>query len=188
MAFENPIRAVKDACEAFLLAEGTTSGGTIATHGYGLRALKEHTKPPRYVWVPSRGREQKEALARGAEEARQLFAFRQHFEVHCWGATDHQTWALVNNVLMALDDATKADLRLENMRWAHPSEAWNQLGELYILECSLLVPTVEFYVNLETLADPSGDYVEPEAYTGALMSTDDLDVDGEIALTVLTED
>lgn len=179
MSWEDPIVALAADCQSILAAEAAVVGGEVATHGYGMRDLKALTKPPRYVWVPTRAKENKMAVSRQVLEVPQIMTFRQNLELHCWAKTYSQCWALVTNAIWAADKSARADIRFENGRWAHPSEAWNQLGELYILELSLLVPVVDAYVNLGTLPDLASEQILPVAYQGLTYNTDDLDVDGE---------
>lgn len=190
MSFEFPIQALATYCETFLATKATEEDPdeTPAGHEFGKRGLAAHGKAPRYVWIPTRSRETKAGTGRQVTEVQTLASHHHHFEIHCWGQTYAQTWAMVNNIYLALDDAAKVDCRHENGRWAHPSEAWNQSGELYILEMSLRSPMLAQYVNLSTLADPASDQVLPTTYTGQTQSTDDLEVDGEAGPLVDTDD
>ncbi len=166
-------------CETALAADAADVGGRVATHAFGAKRLSEHGTYPRYVWFPTRGREDKTPVSRTVTEVPQVASFHRHFEVHCWGATHAQKWAMVNNVYRAIFAACGADGRFENGRDAHPSESQNQAGELFILEMSLKVPIIDAYVGLTDLDDPESENVLPTAGTAVAYLTDDLEVDGE---------
>lgn len=179
MSWENPIRALMNECEAALALDAADVGGRVAEHVYGKKGLAGHGTAPRYVWLPTRAREEKTGVTQAVTDVPQVASFHQHFEIHCWGANDAQMWAMVNNVIRAVDKALAADCRFENGRDAHPSEAWNQSGELYIVELSVLVPIVDAYIGLTDLEDPESENVLPTAGTAVAYLTDDLEVDGE---------
>lgn len=188
MSWEDPIRALATECEALLAADADDVGGVVAAHAFGMRETKAATAPPRYVWIPTRAPAQKSAVAQAVDDVKQIASFRQHFEIHCWGSTYAQAWAMVNNVVRAVDQAVAVDAQFQNARWAHPSEAWNQKGELYILELSLMVPIVDAYIQLTNLADPQSENILPEAGTAVAYLTSDLTVDGEAGPAIDIDD
>ena len=187
MSWEDPIAALMAECASTMAADAADYGGPVAPHVMGLKRGFEHGAPPRYVWVPSRGREDKTPVSRAVEEVPQIASFHQHFEIHCWGSSYAQTWAMVNNAYRAVSHALCADCRFENARWAHPSEAQNQKGELYVIELSVLVPIIDAYVDLTDLADPEAENVMPTSIEGSSSLTDDLSIDGEAGPDIDTD-
>lgn len=165
--------------------------GITVPHAFGLRELKVLTSPPRYVWVPSRSAERKQAPHRAVDEHRALFANAEHAIVHCWGRSYAEAWALRQNLVVAMHRSTRADLSIESAQWTRASEAFNQAGEVYTIEFSVLVPVPDHYV---TIAAPGPDAAAPEYEpqstvmiddNGAdLYSSPDEDTDGELAVEI----
>ncbi|MGL4442650.1 MAG: hypothetical protein ACRCU1_03425 [Alsobacter sp.] len=179
MSWQDPIEALMLETEASLAVDADDVGGRVASHAFGLKHTKEHGAPPKYVWVPTRAREDKTPVSRTVTEVPQIASFHRHFEVHCWGASHAQKWAMVQNAWRAISHLCGADIRFENGRELHPSEAWNQAGEVFILEMSLKVPIIDAYVGLTDLDDPESEAVQPIAGEAVTSLTDDLEVDGE---------
>ena len=184
--FEFYLEALQTEVEAVL-----TANGIDVPHAFGLRELKTLTAPPRYVWVPGRSAERKQGPHRAVDEHRALFANAEHAIVHCWGRTYAEAWALRQNLVKAIHDSTKADCQIESAQWTRASEAFNQHGEVYTLEFSVLVPVPDHYV---TIAAPGPSAAAPEYEpqstvviddNGAdLYSAPDTDTDGELAVTI----
>lgn len=177
--FVYPIEALKDDAEAILTAAGDTT-----PHSFGKRGVPAHGVAPRYVWVPTRTRERDNSPTTATAELRSLAHLREHCEIHCWGTTFRQAWALRNNLLKAMHDSAAVNVRPENGQWIDPAQAWNQSGEVYVLEISLLSPVPDAFVDLTTLE-------QPEQSTELLTAADvdayqspDGDTDGELIVTV----
>lgn len=160
-----------------------TTAGDTTPHVMGERRKAELTAPPRYVWVPGRTRDSRDTPTRQVIEHRAIFANAEHFHVHCWGGSFAEAWALRNNVLVALRDACKADMKIENGQWIRPAEGWNQAGEVYALEISLVVPVVDGVVSLDALTVPEPSTFLADPSTGAAYSSPDTDTDGELLVT-----
>ena len=146
----------------------------------------QHGAPPRYVWIPTDIRDRDDSPTREVDEYRSLFVLPALVEVHCWGSSYAQAWALLTNLCKACNDAVKADLQIEQARHINPSKSQNQNGEVIAITLSVKVPIIDAYVNLTTLADPEPTTVLPIDITGDLQITDDLEDDGESLVTVST--
>ncbi len=163
----------------------TKSDPTVMLLGH--KHLTANGIPPRVVWVPSRDRETKQTVHRSESEFRTLATERLHFELHCWGTSWAQAWALRHNQRWAIYQEIQAEGRFENGRWAHPSEAWNQKGELYILEMSFPASVFDAWVDVSALTEP-----ETDTFFAARVTTDIYDVadtaeaDGELGPTTST--
>ena len=184
--FEFYLEALQADVEAALVAEGIT-----VPHAFGLRELKTLTAPPRYVWVPSRSAERKQGPHRSVTEYRTLFANAEHAIVHCWGRTYAEAWALRQNIVVAMHRSTRADLSIESAQWTRASEAFNQHGEVYTLEFSVLVPVPDHYVAIAAPGPDAGlpEY-EPQSTVvigdnaADVYSSPDTDTDGELAVEI----
>jgi hypothetical protein len=187
VSWEDPIEALMNECATVLAADAADIGGRVAEHAFGLKRTKEHGAPPKYVWVPTRAREDKTPVSRTVTEVPQVASFHRHFEVHCWGATHAQKWAMVSNVYRRIVTICGADARFENGRDEHPSQAWNQAGEVFVLEMSLLVPIIDAYVGLTGLADPESENVMPTSIVGQTYLSPDTETDGEAGPLVDTD-
>src|SRR5574338_35249 len=124
MAFEHPIEALMNAVAADMDAEGL-----VVEHVLGERGLAALGAPPRYVWIPTDIRDRSDSPTREVDEYRTLFVQNVLVEVHCWGATYAQAWALLTTLCKACNDAERADLEIEQARHIGASKAWNQHGE-----------------------------------------------------------
>lgn len=184
--FEFYLEALQADVETTLTAEGITT-----PHAFGLREIKALAAPPRYVWVPSRSAERKQAPHRSVDEHRALFCTAEHAHVHCWGRTYAEAWALRQNLVAAIHHGTKADCQIEGGQWTRASEAFNQDGEVYTLEFSVLVPIPDLYVAIAA-AGPSVAAPTYEAQSTVVLddngadfySSPDTDTDGELAVTI----
>lgn len=181
MAFEHPIEALKTAVASAMSDEGLT-----VTHVMGERGLEAHGAPPRYVWIPTDLRDRGESPTREVNEYRSLFVINALVEVHCWGTSYAQAWAMLTNLCKACNDQERADLDIENARHLRPGKAWNQLGEVIVVTLSAKVPLIDTYVDLDALPDVEPTTVLPTSISGVIEHAEDIDEDGEIALTVTT--
>jgi len=182
---EFPLQALATEVEAALHTAADVLGSTVAPHHFGERFRFELGESPRYVWVPTRTREQKPTASRAVDEPRALMSSQEYVEIDCWGTTFAQAWAMRQNVLRALH-AVDARLRIENGSWVRPSEGANQAGELYRLEVSLGVPTFDHYVSLDDGTYPAESTVVVEEVEGLLQLTADVDVATTTELTTHT--
>lgn len=158
MSFQFPIEALKDE-----VASVMSSAGVSVPHLFGGASESALGSAPRYVWIPGRSSDRNDTPTRATQEYRTIYATREHCEIHCWGRTYAQTWALRQNIIKALHDVAGVDVQLEAAsRWERPGEAWNQSGELYILEVSLDVPVIDAWVDVQTLPDVAPDTVEAD--------------------------
>lgn len=180
MSFEHPIEALMNEVSAAMVAEGMT-----VEHILGAK-LEQHGAPPRYVWIPTDIRDRSDSPTREVDEYRTLFVQNALVEVHCWGSSYAQAWALLTNLCKACNDAVKADLEIEQARHINPSKSQNQNGEVIAITLSVKVPLIDAYVDIETLADPEPETVLPIDIVGDIQTTDDLEDDGESLVTVST--
>jgi hypothetical protein len=176
--FVYPVEALKDDVVSILTAYGDTT-----EHSLGTRELAALKAPPRYVWIPTRARDRNDPTTSKTEEVRSLGILRESFEVHCWGSSFRVAWALRQNLLKAIHDSVAASVQADAGRWIDPANAWNQRGEVYVLELSLMSPIQDAIVDLSTLE-------QPEQATELLTSSEteayhspDLNTDGELIVT-----
>lgn len=181
MSFSFPIEALKDE-----VASVMSAAGIDVPHLFGESAVNVHGAAPRYVWVPTRSADKNETPTRSVQEYRTLFVTREHCEIHCWGATYAQAWALRQNVIKALHDAAGVDVQLEGAsRWEGPGESWNQSGELYVLEVSLECPVVDAWVDVQTLPDVAPDTAEVDGLVLDEYQSPDLSTNGDLVTSVI---
>lgn len=178
-----PIEELAQESEALLNA-----GGDMTPHFFGEKYLAANGSAPRYVWIPSGTVTRKEIATRTRDDFRPLVSSIERVEVHCWGQTYSQAWAMRCNALVAMKRLAQADLLLENGDWVRPSQGWNQAGEVYVLTCSLIVPTIDIVIPIvvgtaEQPAPlpeiPATSGIVPIAYETGVFVTGDPDVDGE---------
>ena len=182
--FLYPIRAVVDAVRVVLAA----SVSVEVEHHIGEKFDAALGRPPRYVWVPLRGRPDRESPQTPAvDQHRALFYMREHFHVGCWGRDLDEAWALAQNLVNAVQDQEAADVQPEGSAWERPGGAWNQKGELLVLEMSVRVPFIRAYVQLTETPDLEDvATVVPTVIEADMKQVDDLVSDGETALVVTT--
>lgn len=149
-----PLATLQAAVVADLAASALAVGAVAVPHLFGAKGKEELGAPPRYVWIPSRTREQKATTTRAVDAPRALYTTAEYAEIHCWGTTFAQAHALRNNVIRALK-ANAGAIRIENAEWVRPAEAWNQSGELYVLEFSTDVPAFDQYTDPYTGTYPA---------------------------------
>lgn len=171
-----PLQALATEVEAALLVDAEAVEQTaVAAHYFGAVHREQLGAAPRYVWVPTRTREQKPIASRAVDEVKPLMSSTEYVEIDCWGSTFAQAWAMRNNLLRALKDAV-AMVRIENGEWVRPTAALNQSGELYRLEVSLSVPTIDQYTNLDDMTYPAESTVVPTVISGVFQIASDLEV------------
>lgn len=177
--FVFPLEALKDDAVTILTAAGDTT-----PHTFGERGIAALGSAPRYVWVPTRTRDKNTTPTAKTEELRSIGQVREHVEVHCWGTSFRQAFALRNNLLVAVHRSVAVSAQIEGGQWIDPAQAWNQSGEVYVLELSLESPIADAFVDLTTLE-------QPEQSTELLTAADvdayqspDGDTDGELIVTV----
>lgn len=161
--------------------------GPTVTHFFGAKGKATHGRPPRYVWVPTRIAERGETPTRNVEEFRTIFAWAEHCEVYVWGRSFAEVSALRRNLLVALGRSAFADVAVEGGRYARPGEAWNQDGELFVLEFSIRVPIPDEFVEIaDVLTEPEVGTVVPTEITGDIHNSPDTETDGELGVSVST--
>lgn len=181
MSFQFPLEALKNEVVAVM-----TAAGIEVPHLFGGANESALGSAPRYVWVPGRSSDRNETPTRSTQQYRTLYATREHCEIHCWGRSFDQTWALRQNVIKALHDVASVDVQLEAAsRWERPGEAWNQSGELYILEISLDVPVIDAWVDVVTLPDVAPDTVVAGGVELDEYQSPDLATDGDLVTFVV---
>lgn len=152
-----PVEELASEVEALLVAEGDST-----PHAFGEKHLAANNAPPRYVWVPAGTVTRKEVATRTRDDYRPVVSSIERVEVHCWGRSFAQAWALRCNALVAMKRLGQADVLLESGDWFRPSTGWNQAGEVYVLICSLVVPTIDVIV------DPAAAVLEIPATPGVV--------------------
>ena len=168
-----------------LMEEAEAAMDNGVPHFFGAR-YRNHDSYPKYVWVPTRSRERNLSPTRLVEEYRSLSAHAEHVEIDCLGEDFDQTWALRQNLGKALHDLGLADQDTAGGEWVDPSESWNQEGELYRLEVSLVVPIIDAYVDLTTMEDPVQETFIPARIEGDIFKSPDVETDGELGVHVST--
>lgn len=169
------------------VAAAMVDAGNSTEHKFGRKYDFAHGAPPRYVWVPVGGREQVDTHSPKVDEHRMLFAFREHFHVGCWGRSYAECWAMANNLAKAVNADTFVDARMVRTTWERASEAWNQKGELLVVEMSLAVPLIDAWC--EPAEEPTYEDVPTVLPTGIeadVQQTDDPDDIGETAVVINT--
>lgn len=185
VAYAYPITALKTAVETMLAADAGASA--VAPHFFGSKYLEQNDAPPRYVWVPTRSREVKPTLTRAVDEPVVLASDAEQFQVWCWGQSFDQAWAMRHNLRRAVQKLAKSpNTRNEGGEWRRPSAAWNQLGEIYIVELSLTVPVFDQPIDIGALTYPNEHTVEISQIDGDVRVTTDLDDEGESYVTTST--
>ena len=118
-----------------------------------------------------------------------LAALEDQFLVGCWGRSPKETWAMANNVYRAVRLELGADQKpMRQYDWERASEAWNQNGELVVLQFEMGVPFIDAYVALDPAAlEPEASTVMPTAIEADIQKTEAPELGpGETALTVNT--
>jgi hypothetical protein len=167
-----------------LLAENGVGADTV----FGKVGRDMHGSPPRYVWVPTRMRDEKKLVTTrlGDGETRVLFASDHLVEIDCWGVSDHQAWAMACNVINACYQIRRASMKLESGEWVRPKEAHNQRGELFRLEISLDVPVGEGFISLTDLLVPVVETFIPARIETDIYHSPSINEDGEFGIKVIT--
>lgn len=105
------------------------------------RGLPENGSPPRVTWVPSDdewGAPQKRPRA-GYASGRSLATCMAGVDLHCWGDTPADTWALVRAVVRSLVThlgGADAVSRIRRGRWIAVTGAMTR-GEAYVLSIAV---------------------------------------------------
>lgn len=162
--------------------------GVGCEHVIGERGRANLGKPPRYVWVPTRGRKEPARMTPNVTEYRTLFGCLDEVEIDCWGVSFDQADAMAQNALKAIYDNEVVSADLEGYAWHRPSSGIVQSGECLTLTVSINRPFVDVYVPLDTLAEDEAPTVVPARIEGDLYLTDSVDADGEEQLIVSTSD
>lgn len=178
-----PLQALLDEVQATLATAAERGGTAPAAHLLGEKYLDTHGTPPRYVWVPKFIRESRDPVTQSVDEVRSVAWAREHVSIYCWGATYNDASALRSNVIAAMKRAAAVDLTLEGGDWVHPSQGWNQKGELFRLEVSLEIPFVDDFIPLTTLEQPEASIADIEAVDVALFKSPDPEHDGDAFIT-----
>lgn len=178
-----PLEALATEVAALLLTLGDTT-----PHAFGERYIAANVAAPRYVWIPSATVTRKEIATRTRDDFRPIVSSIERVEVHCWGKSFKQAWALRCNALVAMKRLAQADLVLESGDWIRPGTGWNQSGEVYVLVCSLVVPTIDVVVDpsAAVIEIPATDGVVPTGYETGVYVSQVPNVDGENMLIEVT--
>lgn len=177
-----PVEAVMLSALAWL----STSGSTASAYA-GSEALKENHSPPRYVWFPVDVSETPDDyLAMGEDDDSDAFTGLSHrFLIHCWGVGYSATWALVANMMAALNYAATAygtKLQLEG-RWLNSdNRTYVQHGDVFVLQVTIESRAPTNYDGADYETATVGD-TETEHY---LANLDTVGL-GELQETVLQE-
>jgi hypothetical protein len=181
--WEYPLEALKAAAETAL----TVVGGATPTHYVGRRFVYGNHDCPRYVWIPSKGRESNDFSTRSTEEVDMTAVLEDKFLVACWGRSLAEAWAMANNVHRAIRLEIEGDQKPLQYEWVRPGEAHNQRGELVVLEYTWGIPFIDAYVDLDPEAtEPEQPTVLPTGIEADVQQTDDPDDIGETAVVINT--
>lgn len=176
--WQHPLEALKAAVEVQL----ATVGGAQPRHFVGGQYVFGNHKAPRYVWIPSKGRESEAFATRTEQVVDMTAALEDRFMVACWGRTFAEAWAMANNVYRAMRIELEGDLTGLQYEWVRPGEAANQSGELVVLEASMGIPFVDAFIDLDPAAtEPEQPTVLPTGIEADIQSED-----GETAVVVTT--
>lgn len=183
-ALKFPLEELAAQAQALLVAAGDTT-----PHFFGEKHLAANYAPPRYVWVPSGTVTRKEIATRTRDDFRPLVSSIERIEVHCWGGSFRQAWNLRCNALVAMKRLGQADLVLESGDWLRPAQGWNQAGEVYVLICSLIVPTIDVFVDPSSLTPeiPATPGVVPTGYENGVYVSQDPAILGEQIIEEIPE-
>lgn len=180
-ALQFPLEALYEATVELL-----DDAGIATPHTFGERHLAANAAPPRYVWVPSVTLTRREVATRNTSiDHRPIASTVERCELHCWGQTFAQAWALRCNAWVAIRRLGMADVTIENGQWIRPGTGWNQAGEVYVLAFSLVVPTLDVLVDpgASPLWVPGTDGIVPVDVLGSTELRPEADVPGEIIIT-----
>lgn len=125
--------------DAIMPAVLTAIPGT--TSEVSTRGLPEHASPPRVIWVPGDdewGAAQKRPRG-GYASGKSLATCHAGVDLHCWGATRPDTWALVRAVVRSLVThlgGAAEVCRIRRGRWIAVTGAATH-GEAYVLSIAV---------------------------------------------------
>lgn len=155
-------------------------------HVFGARELSANAGWNRYIWVPTEGVPELNKITHRAIDsvsdqpavARELGDVRESFEVYCHGKDYATAWAMRCNLLTACNAIQATVVKAEREKWN--TDAWMQDGQCIISTLSLRVPTIDAYISLDTLIEPTEDYAVITATPVPVTeSTTDLSTAGE---------
>lgn len=161
IVLEFPIEALHNATVALLETKGVGATAGVVTR-FGQRYMTELGAAPRYIWVPMRSNGNGgDIQTHKVEELRAIAATSEHVAIYCVGATYGQAWALRNNLLVAFQELAGVDVKVESGNWMRAGGAYNQAGECYLLEVSLLDYVQDGYTSIPGLELPGPEFFTP---------------------------
>lgn len=177
-----PVQSIMVLAIAWLSAEGST-----ASVFEGSENLKANHSPPRYVWFPVDVDETPDDFMKmGRDDQSDAFTGLEHrFLIHCWAVGRVATWALVANMMAALNSAAteyESSLRLSG-RWLNEdNRTYVEHGNVFVLQVTVASRAPTNYDGTDYPTATVGD-TETEHY---LASLDTVGL-GELQETVLQE-
>ena len=157
---EYPVEALYTAAVA-LLEENAVGATAGVSSRLGQRFIAELGAAPRYVWVPTRSTAGEGISTHEADRYRAIAATREHVAIYCIGATYGQAWALRNNLLVAFQEIAGIDVKVEAGNWMRAGAAYNQAGECYLLEVSVIDFVEDAYAAIPSLELPGPEFFQP---------------------------
>lgn len=118
---------------------GPTGGIETARWLLGWDKVAQHAAPPRYVWVPRRGRYSPPERAGG--NPRQLLTRLAELEVHIWGVSFGDTEARLHDLIRGLLVAAPTSVQVLEEDWDAQSVV--ERGSLVILRLAVKLPIVD---------------------------------------------
>ena len=166
-----PLEAIFAAIQAYpplaAITAPNVNGGTHAIQfGWGQIPVKEHSRPPRVVWIPQSGAIQP---ARGAGgNPRPLWTRRLTVLADIWAATPEQADLLITLIGQALRRQLSTSARPISEEWPTGSRAKLALGHKVTLTISVDVPLTDAVAPTATLTthDQNGNGSAPWAVSG----------------------
>lgn len=124
---------------------------------FGRKALPFQGAPPRVVWVPAPS-DTFDAATVSFNNPQPVRTRWAGVEAHCWGNDDEATEAIVDAVILALDEVlgSTVSLRINSGNWyTHEPKnaAWTNLGEVYLLSFAIGVSVVRQAWKVATISD-----------------------------------
>ena len=155
---------------AVIMADATTVVGAAITglsYAIGRRSLPVQDSPPRVVWVRTEGAPGAPVKNAFPSRARSLLTRTLTLELHCWGADEDATDALVAAVLAACH-------RRWFGRWEYVGETWVdvpaqiELGEKSVVRITVDTAVLDRPMTSVTLTSASIDPTPAVASDGVL--------------------
>lgn len=187
MASHFGLKELFDSVVALLPTKGVT-----CEHIFGARGLANHRNANTYVWVPRETRRDDDEATRSIERHRVNHGARHFCEIHCWGESHEVAFLMAENVLTAMRDVAKGDVRLERADWLEFEERGeSDLGDPFVVQVSLgqsfirrYTPIVPYAGSDQTMTPATVPTTDPTSVVVETYASDNPNTDGELKGTV----